>query len=446
MKNIRARLVKYLLIFVLFNQICSCEQGTSTSEQSIVDRKINQFNKSDYEAFLEPDENKNVTKQKKEYTFWEEKLEKAPNQFPYMLKMAGAASKLFELTGDVKYLNMANDHLEKTNELVNRTSSGHLRSAARCFITQHRFIEAHQALIEAEKLGEKLDETNKMLFDVNMELGNFDTAKSYLNKIKEKSSFGHLIRMSKWEDHIGNLDRAIVYMESALDNAMRQKNQSLMMWSYTNLADYYGHAGRIQDSYNNYLKALKIDPNDAYAMKGIAWILYSNQKDTAGAKEILLSLMKRNSSPDYLLMMAEIAEYEGEETEKNKWINQYLEKISEPEYGVMYNKYKIQLLAEEKRDFIKAKKLSQDEIDMRPTPQSHSLMAWSQFLSGNKAEAMQIIEANVDGKTYEPEPLYYAAEIYKANNRIDKVNEYKPDLVESIYELGPVLGKKIESL
>ena len=444
MKNACVVLVKFLFIFVLFVQFSSCEQ--STIDQTTVIKNGNVFDKANYAAYLDPGENNDIIKQKREYSFWEEKLKKTPGEFPYLQKIAGAATQLFGLTGDIKYLNIANDHLEEANQKMNRKSAAILRSAARSYITQHRFRTAHQALVEAEALGKDKEETYKMLFDVNMELGNYDVAKSYLNKVKKKSSFDHLIRMSKWEDHIGNLDRAIVYMESALDNATRQKNKSLMMWSHTNLADYYGHAGRIQDSYDSFIKALEINQNDTYAMKGIAWILYSNQKNTAAAKEILSSLMKRNSTPDYLLMMAEIAEYEGNEAEKNKWIDQYLDTISKPEYGVMYNKYKIELLAEDKQDFALAKKIAQDEIDMRPTPQSYGLLAWSEFLSGNKDKALKIVESKVDGKTYEPGVLYHAAEIYKANNRSAKVDQFKPDLIESIYELGPVVGKKIKSL
>jgi tetratricopeptide (TPR) repeat protein len=438
--------INFIFIFILSCQLFNCEQSETADKNAVATKKVEQFSKEDYAEYLEPGENKEKIKQQEEFAFWEAKLDKAPNQFPFMLKMATAANKLFDITGDVKYLNTANDLLEKTNKMVNRTTSSHLRSAARCYITQHRFKDAHQALLEAEELGGKPEETNKMLFDINMELGNYDVAKSYLDKLEKKSSFDHLIRMSKWEDHIGNLDRAIVYMQSSLDNASRQENESLMMWSYTNLADYYGHAGRIKDSYDHYLKALELNPHDAYAMKGIAWILYSDQKDTAGAKEILNSLIERNSSPDYLLLMAEIEEYEGHETEKSKWINQYLDEVSKPEYGVMYNKYRIQLLAEEKQDFAQAKKLSQDEVNMRPTPQSYSLLAWSQFLAGEKDEALKIIESKINGKTYEPEPIFYATQIYKANDRKDKVEQFKPDLIESIYELGPIIGKKIRAL
>jgi len=82
-------------------------------------------------------------------------------------------------------LNQAKTKKKLNNKKNSRTTSSHLRSAARCYITQHRFKDAHQALLEAEELGGKPEETNKMLFDINMELGNYDVAKSYLDKLEK---------------------------------------------------------------------------------------------------------------------------------------------------------------------------------------------------------------------------------------------------------------------
>lgn len=438
------------IITLILLHLFSCSQDSKSSDfgstKETAASLSESFDRTDYEIYLSSNVNPEIKKLQEEYNFWEEKLKKAPGQFPWKVKLASAANQLFALTGDIQYLTLANDNLESANKKINRTSAAILRSSAKTYITQHRFKESHQALLDAEVLAENLDDTNKMLFDINMELGDYDTAESYLNKIEEKSSFDHLIRKSKWEDHIGNLDRAIIYMESALKNAKLQKNEDLIMWTYTNLADYYGHAGRIEDSYNHYLKALEYNPYDAYAMKGIAWILYSHKKDTKGAKEILNRLLVRHKSPDYLLLLAEIAEYEGNNQEKNQWIDAYLEKVNQPEYGVMYNKYKIQLLAEEKKDFETAQLLAQQEIDMRPTPQSYDLLAWAKYKAGNKEDALEIIESKVAGKSFEPELLYHAAEIYKANDLQNRVVEIKPELLDSVYELGPVIAKKIALL
>jgi len=116
------------------------------------------------------------------------------------------------------------------------------------------------------------------LFDVSMELGEYDNASKYLEKIADHNDFNFLIRLAKWSDFKGDLDLTIKYMEKATKLVEQKNNKALMLWSYCNLGDYYGHAGRIKDSYQHYLKALEIDPSYTYAKKGIAWIAYSYEK------------------------------------------------------------------------------------------------------------------------------------------------------------------------
>ena len=52
-----------------------------------------------------------------------------------------------------------------------------------------------------------------------------------------------------------------------------------MIWTFSNLGDLNGHAGNIKTSYDYYLKTLAVDPNNSYALKGIAWIAFSHEKN-----------------------------------------------------------------------------------------------------------------------------------------------------------------------
>ncbi len=281
-----------------------------------------------------------------------------------------------------------------------------------------------------------------MLFDVHLELGNPEIAKSYLDKISEKKDFDYKIRQAKWMDHEGNLDEAIVQMESALAEAKEKKNQGLILWSATNLGDFYGHAGRISDSYQQFLDALAIDPNNAYALKGIAWIAFSNDKNTKEAKRILEALDQRRDVPDYNLLLAEIAEFENETDEQKKYTDQFLAKAKNPQYGDMYNTYLAEL--EENPEAILA--IAETEISNRPTPQSYALQAWGYYKNKDFKKALTVIEEKVKDKTFEPAAQYKMAVIYKANDNKERTQALKAELGGSLYELGPVMGKKIGSL
>ena len=314
---------------------------------------------------------------------------------------------------------------------------------ARNYISQHRFNEALLLLKKAEKNGEKLQQTQFMLIDVNLELGNLKETEKYLSKVKNFKSFDYLIRLSKYNDHIGNLDKAIAYLEASLEIAKSSNNKTLIQWNYTNLADYYGHAGRIKDSYNAYLKALELNPKDSYAKKGIAWIVYSYERNPKEALRILETVTQENKSPDYHLLKAEILDFMENSVEKKQQIEKYITQVSDSNYGVMYHKYDVLLYADNKDLKSKALNIAAQEVRERPTTQSYDLLAWSYFKNGQIKRALEITEKFVLNKTYEPEALLHAAYILKANGKIQEAIMLKEELVESIYELGPLAEKDI---
>lgn len=427
-----------LIVYIAILFAYSCKTKT---EKPILVTDI-----KDYNHYLQVEDNEILDAAQQDYIFWEKKLEKEPDQFPYLAKAAASQSLLFNETGKIEHLINAEKKLVAANEATRYNNSGYLRSLARNYISQHRFKEALILLEKAEILGDRLKSTQKMLFDVHLELGNVAEAKHYLSKIENFKDFDFLIRLSKWSDHNGDLDKAIFYLEKATEKVETSKNKGLMQWAYTNLADYYGHAGRIEASYNHYLKALALNPNDAYAKKGIAWILYSHEKNADEALRILDAVTENYHAPDYHLLKAEIADFKKDTHLKAKEIALYKQKISNPQYGDMYNKYNILLFAENKAETADALRIATKEIENRPTAQSYDLLAWTYYNHGDVKEALNVVENHVAGHTFEPEVLYHMAEIYKANGKLNKTKDLKKELLESSFELGPLTTETIKNI
>ena len=401
---------------------------------------------SDYNTYLEISENEMLQLATEDLKFWEKKLEKEPNQFPYLAKAAASQSLIFSKTGNINALIEAEKNLIEVNEITGYDKPGYLRSLARNYISQHRFKEALELLNKAESNGENLKSTEKMLFDVHLELGNFEQAKVYLEKIRKDGNFDYLIRLSKWSDHRGDLDAAIKYMEQAKTIAEASNMPVTKQWVYTNLADYYGHGGNIKGSYNHYLKALELDPNDAYAKKGIAWIVYSYEKNPDEALRILNTVTKTYNAPDYHLLKAEIAEFNNDLQLKEEQLKLYNEAVSNTLYGDMYNKYNALLFVENPSDSAKALSIANIEIENRPTPQSYDLLAWTYHNQGDTKEALEVMEKHVVGKTFEPEAMLHLAHIYKANGKLNEAKKLKRELLESAFELGPITTQKVKEL
>ena len=431
--------MKYIQLIYMF---LTCLLITSCNNN----KKSNITQPKDYNAYLNINKNHSLLKTKEDYNFWKSKLEKTPNQYPYYSKIAAANSKIFQLTGNIKNLKKAEQNLLTLNKTTNYNNASYLRELARNYISQHRFKEALELLTKAEYLGEKLEITHNMLIDVYLELGNLNKVENYLSKVKNFKNFDYLIRLSKYNDHIGNLDKAIEYLEASLEIAKASKNNYLIQWNYTNLADYYGHAGKIKESYNAYMNALKLNPNNSYAKKGIAWIVYSFERNPEEALRILNSITKENASPDYHLFKAEIVEYMGNIVEKENQIKKYLSKVSDDNYGVMYAKNNVLLFADDNLKKEAALAIAKKEVIERPTAQSYDLLAWSYYKNGNVKKALEIAENYVINNTFEPKILLHTAYVLKANGKFKEANAIKKELLEAVYELGPLSEIEIRNI
>lgn len=402
-------------------------------------------NKQDYVAYLDVNKkNQNKLDAEQSFDFWNEKLNAAPNQFMYWSKLASSQGALFSATANIEHLKNAESYLVNLNEKTKYQNPSHLQSLAHNYISQHRFREALDLLLKAENVGDNLKASQKMLFDVYLELGDSEKAGAYLEKIKNFSDFDYLLRLAKWSDHNSDLDSAIKYMEKATAIAESSNIKSAKIWSYTNLADFYGHSGQIDKAYNHYLKTLKLDPDNSYAKRGIAWIVFSSEKNSEEAKRIINTILKSYKAPDYYLFLAEIADYENNEEEKNNALAKYWEAVQNPNYGDMYNVYSAKLYLDSNPE--KALELAKREVENRPTAMSYSLYAHALLKTNQKEEALNILESNVIGHTTEPDALLTAVEIYKENGLNDKIVPLKQELIDSSFEIGPVATKDIQNL
>lgn len=391
---------------------------------------------ADYQAFFNP--NSSSTNDQKEIEFWNTKLSVDSNCTACKLKLAAAWTKRFTEKSGIQDLLKADSILQTAlDQKLGITSI--YQSLASISVTRHNFQDSWKYCKLALKEGDKKDVSYFLLFDAALELGNYQQAESYLNRFKDKSSFNYLLRLSKLEDKKGDLAKAINLMEKALEKT--QGNDELYVWAISNLADMYGHAGKIDQSYASYLKALEKNPRHAHSKMGLAWIAYSHDQNLDVARNLLRKIYSQKPDPQIKLMLAEIAEFE-ENIELGELIlEDYYELVSSPEYGFMYSKYLILIDAE--KNSAKAVERALIEIERRATPETYDLLAWSFFKNKQLLKAIKTAEAHVVGKTSEPEALYHLGMIYKANGDISKSEEYLKEALESGFELGPLLSHQI---
>ncbi|MEH6763280.1 MAG: hypothetical protein V7655_02175 [Aequorivita antarctica] len=423
------KIITLLLVAVLF--------GCQEKPKNITDSK-------DYDPYLITNNTPSKDLIQEEFEYWQKEFNNDSTHLMEMSRLSGIHAAMFASSGDITELKTSEKLIKKSHDVSARNKDSYLRSLAHNYFSQHRFKEAQVLLDSAYTYPDNHKDTEMMLFDVAMELGEYSRADTLLGKIKDPKDFNYLIRLAKWSDHNGNLDAAIKYMEQAKQIAEERDNKGLKVWVYSNIGDFYGHAGRLQDSYNSYLKTLAIEPDNHYVKKQLAWMVYSSERNTKEANRILDSVMVNHKAPDYYLLKGQIAAYEGNTSEANKEYDMFIKATENPDYGGMYNAYLIDLYADLEPQ--KALKLAAKEITNRATPETYQLLAYSQLKAGDKEAALKTIEEYVEGKTSEPKALFHSALIYKANGMKDKVASLKEELMGAAYELGPVKSKEIERL
>lgn len=376
-----------------------------------------------------------------EVSFWTDRLERMPADEASIAKLAALYAERFKEHGEIKDIRKS-DSLFSWLLVKTDSSAEVLQALATNAITQHQFKKALRYIDEAVQIGNKRAASFLILSDVSLELADHFTASLILKNFTNKNSFPFLIRQAKLKDNEGKLDTAILLMEQAHQRV--DGNQELTNWTLSNLADMYGHAGRVKDAYANFLKVLQNDPSDDYALKGIAWIVLSHDRNTREAKSIARVLASRKQMPEAHLLLAEIAEMEGDRTEKIVQLEKFVQMVSRPGYKRMYHKYLALIAAEELGSPAMALEIAEDEILNRSTPQSYDLKAWALYHLKDYKNSLAIAQQKVEGRTYEPEPIYHLGMIYLANGDVEKATKYLQEALTSEFELGPSVSATIK--
>ena len=391
-RSFKNKNMKSIIPFICLILFWSCSSNTAVK---ITDSK-------DYGQYLTSEPSKVTSKY---FELWNSKIKPDSMQLISFGIVASEYTRYFKETGNITYLKRAEKALKRAATIAAVGKSGYYRALSRNYISQHRFKEALVWAEKAEKMGSGLRASHSLLFDVHMELGDYNTAHSYLDLIYNIEDFGYLIRAAKWQDHKGNLNQAVVLMEKAKRKAEASSNPETKLWAYTNLADFYGHAGRLEESYQHYLKALAIDGDNAYAKKGIAWIVFSHEKNPVQALHILEAVTDVNETPDYHILKAEIATYAEEELKASMFLDSFYQSVQNIAYGDMYNTHKIKFYLEVTGQYEKALALAQIEVLNRATPEAYDLLAYAELKNGNATKALDLVLTHVEDHTHEPEAL-----------------------------------------
>lgn len=403
---------------------------------------------TDVEPFLkQTTETRNKKKASADnYSFWQNRLSVDTGSYINMMQLGYACLEQFSKLGKVEYLWRADSLFNRSNQITLGREDGILLALAQTAITTHRFSLAWDYVEAIEKIDHDPLGYCLVRFDAAMELGYLSEADKCLQQLQKKDDFDYLIRMAKLKDHLGDLPAAIAFMEKALNKAREYRNKGQTEWALTNLSDMYGHNGEVKKAFNGYKEVLQNNPSNHYALRGLGWLAFSHDKNSKLAERVFGFLNGITEMPDHLLLLGEIAEYEGKKQKALNYYKTFSEKASMPGYGNMYTKYLISIYTNQLGQPDKALDLAAREIKNRYTSETINWLAWANFKKGNQREAKYFLNQPLNQLNHEPDALLQTAKMLLAMGEKTRAVSLLNELEENSFELGPNVAKQVHLL
>ena len=374
--------------------------------------------------------------------FWEARMQHIPDNFVNGPKYASALALRFHLFGNIDDLVKADSLLKEANIANNEKEDGILYSLSNFAMQRHQFNEANELVDKAVKAGDNKYGGKMMLFDAVFEMGQYQAAGNILATTKPSDTYPAYFRRAKYEHYKGSLDSSIAYMMKAAEKAAG--NKYLEQAAISNAADLNIHKGDLLQAYNLYKRSIAIDATDFHGIMGMGWIALVHDKNDSLANKIFDFVQHKIASPDPLLKLMYVAEFKQDSIQQRKYAEAFSQQADKPIYGLMYNKYLIQLYTGILNNPAKAVELAMKEIENRATPQTYAWYAWTLLNANQKEKAYEIYSHYISGKPLEGLELYYMGKLMHDMHKEYNAQQFFKAAWQNRYDLSPSQVNDIE--
>jgi hypothetical protein len=367
--------------------------------------------------------------------FWQKRMETLPDNFVNGPEYAAALITAFRESGDINQLIKADSLVNQTNEANAGKEPGNWRGLANLAMMRHQFSQPANYLKQAVAIEGNSVPNAFLDFDISFETGNYSRAKELLAALKAGNEYGYLFRRSKYEHYKNSLDSAIACMKMAANQA--GNNKSLQQLALSNAADLYIHKAGITEAVDLYEQCLQLNPCDLHSITGLGWIALVHDGNDSLAERLFQFVHSKTNSPDILLKLSQLEGFRENSARQTEYATRFVQIVTEPLYGKMYNKYLIDLYTGILPNAQKAVRLSQEEVNDRPTPQSYAWYAWSLFSNKEYDKAWKVYKGFVSGKPLEALELYYMGRMMQGMEKAYNAHEYFSAAWKNKYDLDP---------
>lgn len=379
----------------------------------------------------------------KELLFWKNRIDpKRPGQVNES-KYAAALITRFHEFGDIHDIKEAESVLKNINKTYNATLASPFVALTSSALSQHQFIQADTLLQKAKKAGINGFTSCMLSFDVNFELGRYNSAGYCLKQLKRGNDYSYYFRLSKYDHLNGTIDSAINDMLHAA--SLAKESAYLQDIALSNAGDLYIHAGDLKKAAELYKKCISLNCADFHSITGLGWIALVHDKNDSLSERIFKFVQTKNKLPDPLFKLYQMAQSRGDKILEKRYASEFVAKATDTRYGKMYTKYLIEIYTGVLHEPAKAESLGKEELNNRATPQTYAWYAYSLFENNKKEDAYKIFQLHVSGEPLEGLELYYMGKMMKGLGKGYNAREFFKAADKNKYDLSPDMAKSLEN-
>ena len=323
-----------------------------------------------------------VTDNNTDMKFWQQRIDPENPQNTSEARYAATLIMRFHQFGDINDARSADSiYRSISNTYRHKLATADLAQVSAAML-QHRFSSAQLLLDSAKKLGIENYSGNNISFDVGFELGHYNEAKFYLSQLKPFKDYNYYFRRAKYDHLRGMTDSALTAINKAVALA---KGTYLKDIALSNQGDLYLHTGDLEKALSAYKECVRINSVDFHSILGIGWIALVHDHDPVAANRLFNFVLSKTKLPDPLFKMYQAAQQSGNKSMQKKYATAFVHAATDPRYGMMYNKYLIEIYTGILQQPNEAEKLARAELLNRATPQTYAWLAYVLFKNNKKS-------------------------------------------------------------
>lgn len=315
------------------------------------------------------------------------------------------------------------ERAEATFRLALQDNPNHLSALtglASALASQHRFVESQAIALRAVEIDPQRPDINAVLFDTQIELGQYDAAQVTLKRmITKDENPAVLVRQAQLAEFTGDNSAAVKFAVKALQLVkVSGAPDEELAWYHYRVGDLYAHGGDTVRGAEHMEQSLAILPNYFVALTALGHIR-EEEGNLTEAYEILSRSAENHPSPGIFFSLGEIQSARGVKDSAEEYFRKGEALAREP--GIAKRVYKRELakhLATRNRELDEALALIKADQEERQDIFGDAVLALVQYKRGNLPDADRAIKSALRTGIKEPEFLEFAELINQAESTL----------------------------